>query len=382
VRRHFVSSLATCETSATHHDDVLTNFYQYGKTALEEGSAGSIREYILPRRGNTSAVDKLAQLLAEQDVELTRATADFTQDGKSYPAGSYIIPLAQPAKRRIKNLLDIDTQMDDKFLKSEEDRRKRRLASRIYDVTAWSIPIQFNVEAIPAGLSSVATTPVKFGESRPVKIEGGKAEVAYLVPWGTSAAARVMTGALRAGLRVYGADKAFLQNGREYPAGTLVIPVKENPASIHDTMSALAASTSAEIVPTATSWVDDGPNFGSRDTPYIKRPTIALAWDRPTSGNSAGQTRFVLERQFGYPVTPVRTTSLTSAELSQFQVLILPEAGGGEGSYADVLGPRWNHAAQAVGCRWRHRHRHRHRGPVPGRCPHGPASHPAGEPRS
>ena len=82
-----------------------------------------------------------------------------------------------------------------------------------------------------------------------------------------------------------------------------------------------------------------GPNFGSRDTPYLKKPAIALAWDRPTSGNSAGQTRFVLERQFGYPVTAVRTQQLTGAELSQFQVLILPESGGGEGGYADVLGP-------------------------------------------
>ena len=341
VRRHFVASLATCETSAARHDDLLSNFYQYGKTSMEEGSTGPVREYILPLRGNTSAVDKLAQLLAEQGVELGRATADFTQDGKPYPAGSYIVPLAQPAKRRVKNLLDLDTQMDAKFLSSEEARRKRRLSSQIYDVTAWSIPLQFNVEAIPAGLSTVATTPVKFGEVHPGKIEGGKAgraEVAYLVPWGTTAAARVLTGALRANLRIYGADKPFLQNGREYPAGTLVIPVLENPASIHDVMAKLAVSAGAEIVATATSWVDDGPSFGSRDTPYLKAPAIALAWDRPTSANSAGQTRFVLERQFGYPVTPIRTQQLSSAELARFQVLILPEAGGADGGYAEVLG--------------------------------------------
>jgi hypothetical protein len=338
VRRHFVASLATCETSANRHDDLLTNFYQYGKTGVEEGSTGTVREYILPRRGNTSGVDKLAQLMLEQGVEVNRASADFTQDGKAYPAGSYIVPLAQPAKRRVKNLLDLDTQMDTKFLKSEEDRRKRRLSSQIYDVTAWSVPLQFNVEAVPAGLSEVATTPVNFGEVKSVGISGGKAVVAYLVPWGTSASARVMTGALRANLRLYGADKSFIQNGREYPAGTLVIPVKENPDTVHDIVARLATANSAEIVSTATSWVDDGPNFGSRYTPYIKKPAIALAWDRPTSGNSAGQTRFVLERQFGYPVTAVRTQQLTGSELSQFQVLILPEPGGGEGSYADVLG--------------------------------------------
>src|SRR5207245_5960808 len=59
--------------------------------------------------------------------------------------------------------------------------------------------------------------------------------------------------------------------------------------------------------------------------------SIALAWDRPTSASSAGQLRFVLERQYGYPVTVIRTQQLAGADLSKFQVLILPEGGFGEG---------------------------------------------------
>jgi len=64
---------------------------------------------------------------------------------------------------------------------------------------------------------------------------------------------------------------------------------------------------------------------------------IAMAWDRPTSAGSAGATRFVLERQFGYPVTVIRTQQLAGADLTQFQVIILPDSGGGEG-YGGVLG--------------------------------------------
>ncbi len=220
VRRHFVSSLATAETSSAHHDDLLNNFYQYGKTAVAEGAAGPVREYILPLRGNTSEVDKLAQLLLAQGVEVERAKAAFTAEGKQYPAGSYLVPLAQPAKRRAKNLLDADTVMDDAFLKAEEDRRKRRLPSQIYDVTAWSVPLQLNVEAVPVSApAAVERSAVKFGEPLLGEVIGGKAAVAYLVPWGTAGAARVMTGALREGLRIYGADKAFTQGTREYPTG-------------------------------------------------------------------------------------------------------------------------------------------------------------------
>jgi hypothetical protein len=62
-----------------------------------------------------------------------------------------------------------------------------------------------------------------------------------------------------------------------------------------------------------------------------------MAWDRPVSAFSAGHARFVLERQFNYPVTPLRTQLLATADLSRFQVIILPD-GPAEG-YASALGP-------------------------------------------
>src|SRR5215472_3883455 len=316
VRRHFVSSIATCETSVTHHDELMKNFYDYGKSAIAEGANGLVKEYILPRRGDVSAVDKLAQLFVEQGIEVKRASAAFTAGGKQYPAGSYVVPMAQPGKRRIKDLLDLNTSMDDVFLKAEEERRKHRLASQIYDVTAWSLPLQYNIEAIPsAEASSGAFGIVKSGDS-PAGTVSGSGTVAYLVPWGTNAAGRFVAAALRDDVRMYGSDKAFSQGGRAYPSGTLIIPFKENDAHIAETVAKIAKSSGAEVVATGTTWVDDGPNFGSRYTPFIRKPSIALAWDQPTNGTSAGETRFVLERQFGYPVTVVRTQQLATADLS------------------------------------------------------------------
>ncbi len=99
VRRHFVSSMATCEATANHRDELLSNFYRYHVSAIDEGNREPVREYILPRRGNVSAVDRLASLLVEHGAEVSRATAAFkAADGKEYPAGSYVIPTAQPAK--------------------------------------------------------------------------------------------------------------------------------------------------------------------------------------------------------------------------------------------------------------------------------------------
>lgn len=336
VRHHFVSSISTAETAARNREKLLEEFYRYRRSAIEEGARESPREYILPRRGDFSAVDKLALLLVEQGVEVRRATAPFRNGGAEYPAGSYVISLAQPSKRLIRTLLDPQVPVDEAFIKEQERRRKKRLPDEVYDVTAWSLPAMFNVEAVAASEASSGTFE-PFTAPPAGRIADGKPGVAYLVPWGTLAAGRVLTAALRQGLRVRSADKAFTQGGRKYPAGTLIFRVADNPPDLPARLEKIAAASGAEIYPTDTGWVEEGVNFGSSRVVYVPKPAIALAWDMPTSAYSAGWARFVLERQFHYPVTPIRTRQLASADLRKFDVLILP--GQGPGTYASVLGP-------------------------------------------
>ena len=64
------------------------------------------------------------------------------------PKGTVIIPLAQPAGRLARNLLDPDIKMDEAFIKEQDRRRKARLGDQIYDVTAWSLPLMYDVEVI------------------------------------------------------------------------------------------------------------------------------------------------------------------------------------------------------------------------------------------
>jgi hypothetical protein len=138
---------------------------------------------------------------------------------------------------------------------------------------------------------------------------------------------------LREGLVVHSTDKGFTQNGRKFPSGTLIIQVKQNPANVHEVMSRIVPASGAEVSATNTGWVEEGVNFGSNNVSRIDRPRIAIAWDNPVSSLSAGHVRWLLEQQYGYPVTIIRTSRLGFADLSKFQVLILPE-----GAYGGVLG--------------------------------------------
>lgn len=337
VRNHFVTSLATAETVAGNRQQFLQNFYDYQVTAIDEGESENVRAFLVPTQSDQSAADKMAGLLSRQGVDVLRATEAFSACGQDYGIGSYIIRTDQPAKRFIRTLLDAQVPMAEDFLAEQEQRRAANLPDEIYDVTGWSLPLMFNIETNPCNRApTVDTAMVGTDLVVPGAVQGGPASVAYVVPWGTAAAARFLTAAMGEGLRVKSNDLAFTNLGVDYPAGSLILDVVDNPGNLYATVSRIAAASGANVVAVNDSWVTDGPSFGSANVVRMNAPRVAMAWDEPTSAYSAGNTRFVIERQFNYPVTVIRTDRLRSADLSRYQVLILPLMSGR--GYADALG--------------------------------------------
>ncbi|RLA34643.1 MAG: peptidase [Gammaproteobacteria bacterium] len=338
IRNHFVTSLGTAETVAVNRKKFLDDFYDYRVSAIDEGESDDIRSYILPTQSDQPAADKLAGLLVQQGVEVGRASESFKACGETYGPGTYVINTGQPAKRLIRTLMDSDVPLDGDFLAEQERRRAKNMPDEIYDVTAWSMPLMMNVQAVACNRTISGSFTAAGPEIvHPGAVTGGNGSVAYLVPWGTAPAVRLLSRALQQGLSVKSSDNAFTHMGTRYLAGTLIIDVADNPEDLKTIISSLVATTGANAIAVDNSWVTDGPNFGSGKVVRFNAPKVAIAWDSPTSSYVAGNTRFVLERQFDLPVTPIRTRRLATSDLSQYQVLILPETGRGQ-DYAAVLG--------------------------------------------
>lgn len=339
VRHHFTSSIATLETMAQNRERMLREFYAYRASAIDEGRKGSVRSYVIPPQQDQSTADRLARLLAQHGIEVKRATDTIRACRKTYPAGSYAISLAQPAGRLARTIMEPQVDLDAKFMAEQERRRTKDLEAELYDVTAWSLPLMFNVttdrcadEATGALTAFAADTPTPGSFTNP------EATYGFLVPWGSTASVRLLSAALREGIAVSSPDVGFTHEGRSYPAGTLIFRNSATP-DLAAKLQRLAAETGASVVGVNDSWITDGPSFGSDRVVSHGAPRVAIAWDRPTSSAAAGNLRFVVERQLGYPVTPIRTSNLNADELSQFDVLILPEGGG----YAGVLGDNGAH---------------------------------------
>ena len=77
--------------------------------------------------------------------------ASYDLANRTIPAGSFYIPVAQPAGRLLRALMDRSVEMDEKFLRRQLERNQLRLPDEIYDVTAWSMPLAFDVTCLMSG---------------------------------------------------------------------------------------------------------------------------------------------------------------------------------------------------------------------------------------
>jgi hypothetical protein len=348
VQRHFIASLATVETTAENREALLRHFLQVRKAGIDDGARNQTKGFLIDGGRDRVRVEKLIRNLMLQGVRVQRTTQRGSAKARDYyehqararefPAGSYYVPLAQPARPLVATLLGKETPMQSEFVQEQQRRYKKRLRDEIYDITAWSLPLLYDVECfmleeVPGGvLETLMAPPETKG-----RIEGGRASLAYLVPWGTNAAARSLSHLLRGGIRVYSSDKAFLQKGVTFPAGTLVVKVKDNPPDLHETLSRIADETGVMVLSTDTGWVESGVNLGSSEVRYLKKPNVALAYNLPVSSTSAGALWYLLEQVYDYPVTLIHTRQLSAVDLRDFSVLILPDAHG-SGGFGAVLG--------------------------------------------
>lgn len=323
VTHHFTAATTTALTAARNRERLLREFLDYRRSATALGQKGT-REYLIAPGKDPSRVERLARLLVAQGIQVKRSEEAFQAGAQSMPRGTVIVPLAQPAGRLVRNLLDPDVKMDEAFLKEQDRRRKARLPDQIYDVTAWSLPLMFDVEVV----ASDKVTTARTADVGPAQAAPGIAPVpagtlGFLMPWGSGAAATA-TEALRQGIRIQTYDEAITHGGRKYGIGTAFIRLSENAEGSAAKLQQIAARNGAELVPVAETWTEEGLSLGSGRAARLKEPRVLLAWDSPASSLSAGWARFVLEQRFGQRVTAMRVSSLQNFDMHDYNVLVLP----------------------------------------------------------
>ena len=332
VRNHFVTTLATAETVARNASMFLSDYSAYRRSAAQ-GAAGT-GWFVIDLADRRWNAEQLARRLAHQGVAVGRVDGPASACGRSYPRGYLSVSMRQPTARLIRSLLDRDVELPADFIEAQEERRASDLPHEIYDTTAWSVGLMSGLDVSECATAAQGTLIAADDAIPSMAASAGTFGVA--VPWTDSGQVQLVVEAMKQGLVGRATDTAFTVAGREFPRGTVVFAAGDNPDGVQ-AVATLAAMSGAETVPLDSGWVEDGPNLGSDSFVRLAMPRVAMVWDDGVSPLSAGATRYVIEQRFGLPVAPIRSGSITRADLSDWDVVIVPDVYTLSGSARSAL---------------------------------------------
>jgi hypothetical protein len=348
IAHHFVASMATLGVLAQGKEERLRDYYDFRVTGMAEARARAMKRVVFSSTDPGRAL-QVARLLARGEVEVLRTTAPFTSLAASdylggaaarrtFPAGSYVVDLVQPQARLATTLLEPRALLDSGFARTQLDKfeRNRRRGEEasgegydFYDITAWSMPYSYGLDAAWTGdLPPVTGDPVTAESMLPPGAVSGRGQSGYVFPGGQETSTRLALGLLREGFNVAIATAPIRVDGRNWPVGTYVVRGQRNGPGLHDRLQALAGTLRAQVTAVQSAFADSGVGIGGDVVQALKAPKILLAAGDGVATTTFGSVWYYLERELQHPVVPVDLANLGRVDLSAYNVLILPDGSG------------------------------------------------------
>ncbi|MDT8341523.1 MAG: M14 family metallopeptidase, partial [Longimicrobiales bacterium] len=313
---HRVAGNATLRTAADGKTDLLLGFAGFHRSV----DAGHPDILLVPAASDRGArLDALLDELTAQGIRHqvaaepfeARASAHRGYPARSrFPAGTVRVPARQPRGLLAVTLLQAETVLDATFS---------------YDISAWSRPYAFGVEAHAAEAGALARASWRAGDegSRPAfagEVQPSSTPYGYLVEPGFHSWP-ALAAFLREGGRGRVLPDTFRIGGRPYPRGTVFLPAGMNPGLAER----VRAAGIADAVPVPSALTETGPDLGSGSAGDLRLPRVALIGGEGTSSGSFGAHRHFLDTRLGLPYDAVNASALGDLDLARYQVVVVPE---------------------------------------------------------
>lgn len=287
------------ETAARYRDRFLYNFYLVGKRAVERKEP-PYAFIIPPEQRDRAAAAKLINVLRFGLVEIGRALEPFRAADQDFPAGSYVIQLAQPYGPFAKTLLERQKYPDLREYPGGPPKRP-------YDVTAHTLPLLMGVKTIQVDEPfSVALEPVDKAEPPRGEVVGSSGHGYLIGPNGNNETAALFH-LLKRRIKLY----RLLGSG--HAPGTAFIPAAPR---LEQELAEAARRFSVKIE-AAT----EPPRGAALE---LRLPRVAL-YRSYVASMDEGWTRWLFE-QFEIPFVNVYDKDIRAGKLERrFDVVIIPD---------------------------------------------------------
>lgn len=334
----YVAFRAMVKLSSDRRAELLSDYFESHRNAIDQGNQGTVR-YLIKQQGDPALVAEAVNLLMRSGVEVQRLTSEQSIGNVSdrtgaglgnytFEEGTYLIEASQPRMAFIRNLLEPHVQVPQEFLEEARMRLERGENPRFYDITSWSLPLLFNLQAFSSSDNrSLQTERITGPVSNPGGMTDEIAEYAYLIDGRQAKALSTVIPLREKGIRLHIIYEPTRINGKHYSSGTLVVRTDGNGEYVHEILQELAERFDLTVDAVNSGRADAGyPPLGTVEGNRVKQPNIALLGNHPVAGLSFGWAWHTLDRQYEIPHTIINTTAIASLPMERFDVLIFPEA--------------------------------------------------------
>ena len=289
------------------------------------------RAFVIPlAQRDLPTTIKFINALLETGITVQRATAPFTAAGKSYAAGTLVVPAAQAFRPHVIDMFEPQRHPDVFPYPGAPPTPP-------YDNAGWTLAFQMGVQfdrVLDAYTGSFETVP-DWNLSPPagsgVAATGASG---FVLSNATNNSFVATNRLLAAGEGVSRLASPLTVNGQQYSAGSIFVASRN-----------ATAATLANITRTLGVNADGVKASVPKDAVRLRAPRVGL-WDTYGGSMTSGWTRWILE-QFEFPFTRVFAPALDNGALNaSYDVLVFPSGaipgersgrGGGGGGLAEAM---------------------------------------------
>jgi hypothetical protein len=290
------------------------------------------RGYILPAdQPDFLTATKFVQTLMKTGVAAHRATASFTVNGKTYPAGSYVIQAAQAFRPHVIDMFEPQDHPNDLQFPGGPPKPP-------YDSAGWTLAylmgIQFDriLDGFTGPFEKLTEMPKPPAGSAPESANG------WLLSHRVNDSFIAVNRLIKAGESVYWLRDGATVNGAAAEPGLMYIPAKGSTLAV---VRKLAAEYGLNFTAAASAPKGDA---------HALRPVRIALWDNFAGSMPSGWLRWLLER-YEFPFEVVYPGQFDQGQLrTKYDVILFPTGavggggGGGEG-FSPTGSANWTRTA-------------------------------------
>jgi len=308
VEYEVVSTMSIIKTASLYREDILDFRNRMCREQVELGKTEAPYYYIMPaKQHDQGELVNLVNLMKEQGVEVYELTGALELEGKLYKSGDVVIPLAQPFRAFIKEVME--TQ---EF--PERHYTPGGVLIKPYDITSWSLPLHRYVTSHEVDIRSkelegkLSVIQGKYNLSEPVEMEVH----AVVLPVAANESFKAAFNALESGLRVDRLKEKIEMNAVSYDIGSFVI--------YQDSKKKEGWEAVLKALPFQPGLISDKRTI---NTDPLVLPRIALV-ETYFHDMDAGWTRYLFDT-YHIPFTVLHPGQFPETDLAEkFDVIIFP----------------------------------------------------------